>query len=186
MRWHGRGGQGVWSISNILAEAAIREGKYAQSFPTFGPERSGAPLAAFTRISDEEIEIRSGIYEPDAVVVLDNSLVGSENFIYGLKCGGVLLLNYALGVGIKKLSNLVKSDLTRYRVYVVPATELALKFLGRPITNTSLLGALIKVLPVVKLEVVEEVIKDRFKGPLAEKNIEVLRSSFECVSYVGE
>ncbi|MCC6022045.1 MAG: 2-oxoacid:acceptor oxidoreductase family protein, partial [Desulfurococcaceae archaeon] len=94
MRWHGRGGQGVWTVSNLLAEAAIREGKYAQSFPTFGPERMGAPIAAFTRISDSEIEIHSDIYEPDVVVVLDSTLVGYEDFISGLKSGGVLLINF--------------------------------------------------------------------------------------------
>ncbi|MEM0453093.1 MAG: 2-oxoacid:acceptor oxidoreductase family protein [Sulfolobales archaeon] len=186
MRWHGRGGQGVWSISNILAEAAIREGKYAQSFPTFGPERMGAPVAAFTRISEDEISIHSGIYQPDAVVVLDSSLIGSENFVHGLKPGGVLLLNYPSDINIKELSNLIRNDLSAYKVYVLPATELALKLLGRPITNTSMLGALLKVLPVVRFDAVEEVIRGRFKGPVAEKNIEVLRKSYESVVYVRD
>ncbi len=167
-----------------MAEAAIREGKYAQSFPAFGPERMGAPVTAFTRISDEEIDVHSGIYEPDVVVVLDSSLVGAEDFIHGLKQDGVLLLNYGSDIGVRKLSDLVGRDLTKYKVYVIPATELALRILGRPITNTSLLGALLRVLPIVRLEVVEEVIRERFKGSASEKNIEIIKISYERVCHV--
>ncbi len=119
-------------------------------------------------------------------MVLDSSLVGSENFVYGLKRGGVLLLNYVIGVSIRELSNLVGVDLTQYKVFVVPATDLALKILGRPITNTSLLGALLRVLPVVRLDVVEEVVMERFKGLIAKKNVELLKTSYGCVTHVGE
>lgn len=146
----------------------------------------GAPVTAFTRISDEEIYIRSGIYQPDAVVILDSSLIGSENFVSGLKQEGTLLLNYHSGVSIRKLSELIRHDLSMYKVYVLPATDIALKTLGRPITNTAMLGALLKVLPVVKIESVEEIIKERFKGPVAEKNIEILKNSYGSVAYVGD
>ncbi len=185
IRWHGRGGQGVWTVSNLLAEAVIKEGKYAQSFPTFGPERMGAPIAAFTRLADEPIDIHSEVYEPDAVVVLDDSLVGSEDFTYGLKDGGILLLNTGTHTGARGVSKLTNYDLSRYKVYGVPATEISIKFLRRAITNTAMLGALIRVLPVVRLDTVIDVIRERFKGPLAEANVNVVRTAFEGVEYVA-
>lgn len=180
IRWHGRGGQGVWTVSNFLAEAAIKEGKYAQSFPTFGPERMGAPVAAFTRISDEVIEIHSSIYEPDAVVVLDSSLIGYEDFISGLKDGGILLVS-DVKLGLRKLSEIVNHDLSKYKVYTLPASELALKYLRRAVTNTAMLGALVRVLPIVKLETVVEVIRERFRGVLAEANVSVVKAAYEEV-----
>ncbi len=178
IRWHGRGGQGVWTASNILAEAAIREGKHAQSFPTFGPERMGAPIMAFTRISDDVIEVHSGIYEPDVVVVLDPTLLGTINVLEGLKKDGVLILNYK-STDIEKLSRLMGAKLRNYKTYVVSATEIAIKILGRGITNTAMLGALVKVIPLVNLDTIFEVVKERFRAPIAEKNIEVIKAAYE-------
>jgi len=178
IRWHGRGGQGVWTASNILAEAAIREGKHAQSFPTFGPERMGAPIMAFTRISDEVIEVHSGVYEPDIVVVLDPTLLGTINVLEGLKKGGLLVLNYRSS-NVEELTRLLGSELRNYRMYVVPATEIAVKILGRGITNTAMLGALVKASPIVKLNTIFDVVKERFRGPIAEKNIEVIKAAYE-------
>jgi len=88
VRWHGRGGQGAVTSVELLAQAAIAAGKYAQGFPSFGPERRGAPVAAFTRVADKKINVRSGIYEPDVVLVLDSSLIGLVNVLDGLKPGG--------------------------------------------------------------------------------------------------
>jgi len=178
IRWHGRGGQGVWTASNILAEAAIREGKHAQSFPTFGPERMGAPIMAFTRISDDVIEVHSGIYEPDVVVVLDPTLLGTINVLEGLKKDGVLILNYK-STDIEELSRLMGANLRNYKTYVVSATEIAIKILGRGITNTAMLGALVKVIPLVNLDTIFEVVKERFRAPIAEKNIEVIKAAYE-------
>ena len=178
IRWHGRGGQGVWTASNILAEAAIREGKHAQSFPTFGPERMGAPIMAFTRISGDVIEVHSGIYEPDVVVVLDPTLLGTINVLEGLKKDGLLILNYK-STDIEELSRLMGAELRNYKTYVVSATEIAIKILGRGITNTAMLGALVKVIPLVKLDTIFEVVKERFRGPIAEKNIEVIKAAYE-------
>jgi len=178
IRWHGRGGQGVWTASNILAEAAIREGKHAQSFPTFGPERMGAPIMAFTRISDDVIEVHSGIYEPDVVVVLDPTLLGTINVLEGLKKDGVLILNYK-STDIEELSRLMGAKLRNYKTYVVSATEIAIKILGRGITNTAMLGALVKVIPLVNLDTIFEVVKERFRAPIAEKNIEVIKAAYE-------
>ena len=178
IRWHGRGGQGVWTASNILAEAAIREGKHAQSFPTFGPERMGAPIMAFTRISDDVIEVHSGVYEPDIVVVLDPTLLGTINVLEGLKKGGLLVLNYKSS-NVEELTHLLGSELRNYKTYVVSATEIAVKILGRGITNTAMLGALVKASPIVKLDTIFDVVKERFRGPIAEKNIEVIKAAYE-------
>jgi len=93
VRWHGRGGQGAVTSVELLAVAAIGAGKYAQGFPSFGPERRGAPIAAFSRIDEKKIKVRSGIYEPDVVIVLDASLIGLVNVIDGLKPGGKLIVN---------------------------------------------------------------------------------------------
>ena len=95
VRWHGRGGQGAWTASNLLAMAVSYEGKYVQSFPAFGPERSGAPVLAFTRISDEPIDLHSMVYEPDIVVVLDYTLLGSRAIVEGLKKNGYIIINYS-------------------------------------------------------------------------------------------
>jgi pyruvate ferredoxin oxidoreductase gamma subunit len=174
IRWHGRGGQGVWTASNLLAMAASFEGKYVQSFPAFGPERSGAPLVAFTRISDEPIEIHSMIYEPDMVVVLDYTLLGSRAILEVLKKNGLIVTNYAGDMGKVHESIGIGKD-SGYKVYVCPASELALEILKRPITNTAMLGALLKVQPIVKLESVFKAIQERFPGPIAEKNIELVK-----------
>ncbi len=177
VRWHGRGGQGAWTASNLLAMAVSYEGKYVQSFPAFGPERSGAPVLAFTRISDEPIDLHSMVYEPDIVVVLDYTLLGSRAIVEGLKKNGIIITNYVSdpstvydAIGISK---------GEYRVYTCPASELALEILKRPITNTAMLGALLKAQPLVKLESVFKAIQVRFPGPIAEKNIELVKRAYE-------
>jgi len=176
IRWHGRGGQGAWTASNIVAAAAAMEGRYVQSFPAFGPERSGAPMLSFTRISDEPIEIHSMIYEPDIAVVLDYTLL-SPNIVSGLKKGGAVITNYAgnpeqvLGkLGIRK------GD---YRVILVPASKLALEILRANITNTAMIGGLLKHGGIVGWESVEKAVKARFKGPVAEKNLALIRKAYE-------
>ena len=182
IRWHGRGGQGVWTASNILAMAAMLEGKHVQSFPTFGPERSGAPLMAFTRISNEPIEIHSMIYKPDIVVVLDPTLLGSVNVIEGLKKNGKIVVNFEGSkedvygsLGIRE---------GEYRVFTVPATKIAIEILGRAITNTAMISALLKAEPIVSIENVEKAIKERFKGKLAEQNIQLIRRAYELTKEV--
>ncbi|RLG44920.1 MAG: pyruvate synthase subunit porC [Thermoproteota archaeon] len=176
VRWHGRGGQGVWTASNLLAMAALKEGKYVQSFPTFGPERMGAPIMAFTRISDEPIELHCSVYEPDIVVVLDPTLLG-PGIIEGLKPNGFIIANFP-----RELDELIKVlgiSKGQYKVYAVNATEVAVKILKRGITNTAMLGALVKATGIVKLESVFDVIKERFSGVIAERNIEVVKVTYE-------
>lgn len=177
VRWHGRGGQGAWTASNLLAMAVALAGKHAQSFPAFGPERSGAPVLAFTRISDEPIEIHSMIYSPDIVVVLDPTLLASVNVASGLKKGGLIVVNYEGDAD--KLYKLLGVQRGEYRVWTTPASKLALEILKRNITNTAMIGALVKASNIVDLERVFEAIKERFPGPIAEKNMELVKRSYE-------
>jgi pyruvate ferredoxin oxidoreductase gamma subunit len=176
IRWHGRGGQGAWTASNIVAMAAALEGRHAQSFPAFGPERSGAPMLSFTRISDEPIEIHSMIYEPDIAIVLDYTLL-SPGLVSGLKRNGTIITNYAGSIDqvIGKLG-IKKGD---YRLILVPASKLALEILRANITNTAMIGGILKHGGVVRWESVEKAVRARFKGPVAEKNLALIKKAYE-------
>lgn len=177
IRWHGRGGQGVWTASNLLAMAATSAGKHTQSFPAFGPERSGAPVLAFTRISDEPIEIHSMVYNPDIVVVLDPTLLATIDVKAGLKEKGLLVINYE---GDKeKLYRSLGIEPGKYEVWVTPASRIALEILKRNITNTAMIGALVKATNIVDLDTVFKVVKERFPEPLAEKNIELIKKAYK-------
>jgi 2-oxoacid:acceptor oxidoreductase gamma subunit (pyruvate/2-ketoisovalerate family) len=174
VRWHGRGGQGAWTASELLARAVIHEGRYIQSFPEFGPERMGAPVAAFTRISTEPIKIHCAVYNPDVVAVLDPTLLKSVRVADGLSENGKIIINSRENVAeVRKMLNTDKGEL-----WVVPATEIAIKILGAPITNTAMLGAFARVTGTVKLESVEKVVKERFRVDLAEKNFAVIKESY--------
>jgi len=135
VRWHGRGGQGAVTSVELLALTAIGEGKYAQGFPSFGPERRGAPVAAFNRIDDHHIKVRSQIYNPDVVVVLDESLIGMVNVADGLKPEGVLIVNTAKTA--KEIAEITKF---KGKIATVDGSSIAWKELGVPITNTTMLG----------------------------------------------
>ena len=175
VRWHGRGGQGAVTSVEILAVAAIEEGKYAQGFPSFGPERRGAPVAAFNRVDNKRIKIRSGIYHPDAVVVLDESLIGLVNVADGLKQNGVLIVNTA-----KTAKELQKAIHFKGRIATVDATAIAREELGVPITNTTMLGALIKVIGIVELDSLKSPVEHRF-GRLAQKNLAAAKRAYNEV-----
>ncbi len=176
IRFHGRGGQGAVTSAEILAISAINSGKYAQAFPSFGPERRGAPVIAFSRISDERILNRTKIYEPDIVVVLDSSIMSIVNVIEGLKENGTIVVNTA------KSPEELKKEFGRddIKVGTVNATKIAIDVIGRPITNIVMLGALLKVEPIIDLEAVFEPLKDRF-GKIADKNIEASKLAYEQV-----
>ena len=175
IRWHGRGGQGAFTSVEMLTLAAIGEGKYAQGFPSFGPERRRAPVAAFTRIDDKQIKVRSAIYNPDVVVVLDSSLIGLVNITEGLKPDGTLVINTTQSPEkLKKVLNF------KGRVATVDASKIAWEKLGIPITNTTMLGALIKVLKIVKLDSVKAPLEHRF-GRIAHKNLAALEKAYEEV-----
>ncbi len=175
IRWHGRGGQGAVTSVELLALAAIEEGKYAQGFPAFGPERRGAPVMAYNRVSEKPIKIRSGIYNPDVVVVLDPSLVGLVNVTDGLKPDGLLIINTS------KPAPVIREQLKyKGKLATVDATHIAREELGVPIANTTMLGAVMKATKVLKLESLNEPIEERF-GKIAYKNKNALKRAFDDV-----
>ena len=174
IRWHGRGGQGAVTSAELLARAAISEGKYAQAFPSFGPERRGAPVLAFDRISGKEpIRVRAAITEPDAVVVLDSGLIRIVNVTSGLKEGGMVIINTR-----RSLEDVATEFGNKWRLAVVNATTIAQELLGVNIVNTTMLGALLKATSVVKVESLFKPLEDRF-GRLAERNINAMKKAFE-------
>ncbi|MFP3950577.1 MAG: 2-oxoacid:acceptor oxidoreductase family protein [Candidatus Bathyarchaeia archaeon] len=176
VRFHGRGGQGAWTASLLLAQAGLKEEKNIQSFPAFGPERAGAPISAFTRISDDKIQIHSSIYEPDVVVVLDPTLLG-PSVAEGIKKGTKLIVNTTMS-GDTVRENL---GLSGIETWLLDATKLAMDKLGRPITNTAMLGAVIRATEIVELDSLIEAVRDRFSGKIGEANVELIRSAYKEV-----
>ncbi len=174
-RWHGRGGQGAWTASEILARAAVHEGKYIQSFPEFGPERMGAPVKAYTRISDEPIRLHCAVYNPQVAAVMDPTLLATVPVIEGLDETGILIVN------TPKEPKAIKEELkmTGGSVWTVPATDIAIRILGREITNTAMLGVVARATGIVKMESIEKAVKERFPEPLAEKNIGVIKEAYK-------
>jgi 2-oxoacid:acceptor oxidoreductase gamma subunit (pyruvate/2-ketoisovalerate family) len=177
IRWHGRGGQGAWTASELLARAAICEGKYIQSFPEFGPERMGAPVSAYTRISTVPIRIHCAIYNPDVVVVLDPTLLKTVPVTEGLGEEGMIIVNS------KEKPSEIRSMLnfSKGKVWTVPATEIAIKFLGVPITSTAMLGAVARTTGVVSIKSIEKSVMERFRRDVAEKNFAVIKEAYEEV-----
>jgi pyruvate ferredoxin oxidoreductase gamma subunit len=174
IRWHGRGGQGAVTSTELLAQAAINEGKYAQAFPAFGPERRGAPVMAFVRVNESKpILIRTEITEPDVVVILDPSLLRTVNVTSGLKANGMLVINTK-----KQLEEIKKEFGLKWSLAIVDATKIARELLGVPIVNTSMIGALIRAIEIVKLESLWELLKQRF-GRLADRNISAMQRAYE-------
>jgi len=174
IRWHGRGGQGAVTSAELLAQAAISEGKYAHAFPSFGPERRGAPVLAFVRISSEHpIKIRAEITQPDIVVVLDPSLLRIVNVTSGLKANGMVIIN------TRKQAEQVRQEFDiNYSLVTIDATSIAREILGVPITNTTMVGALVRATGVVKLESLFEPLNHRF-GRLAERNIDTMKRAYQ-------
>jgi len=174
IRWHGRGGQGAVTSAELLARAAINEGKYAQAFPSFGAERRGAPVLAFVRISENApIRIRAEVAEPDVVVVLDSGLLRIVDVTSGLKDKGTFVVN------TKKPAEEIASEFgAKWRLATVDASKIAQELLGVPITNTTMVGALIKATGVIELESLVKPLKERF-GRLAERNINAMKRAYE-------
>ena len=176
VRWHGRGGQGAVASVELLAQAAIAAGKYAQGFPSFGPERRGAPVAAFTRVADKKINVRSGIYEPDVVLVLDSSLIGLVNVLDGLKPGGKLIVNTH-----KTPEEIRKALDYKGTLAIVDGTGIARKEMGVPIANTTMIGALLKVTGIMELDAMKESIEHRF-GRIAQKNLNAMKRAYDEIT----
>jgi len=177
IRLHGRGGQGAVTSAELVAEAAINEGKYAQAFPSFGPERRGAPVRAFIRVDTEPIRLRNEVEEPDVVMVLDPTLTSVVNVLEGLKDKGIVIVNTSKsGAEIKKELGI------QCRVATVNATKIASETIGRPIANTTMIGALVKTTGLIDVGSLREVFAHRF-GKLGEKNFASCKRAFEetCV-----
>lgn len=173
IRVHGRGGQGAVTSTELIALAAINEGKYAQAFPSFGPERRGAPVMAFARISDAPIRTREKVYTPDIVVVLDPTILKIVDVTAGLKKNGMVVLNTA-----KDEKELRKTFGIKAKMSLVDATGIAMKHIGRPITNTTMLGALIKASDIVDIKSMKKPLKERF-GRIAEKNLNAMGEAYQ-------
>lgn len=164
--WHGRGGQGLVTANEILAETAISSGKYVKAFPEFGPERMGAPIRGFTRISDEPIRVHSQVYDPDVVVIMDGTLVGKVDVTRGLKKTSIIVANYSGSPG--ELQNALGTDA---ECHTLDANKVAIEEIGKPMVNTVMLGALVKASPLVPYDLLEDQITTKFTGKLPDKVI---------------
>ncbi len=165
IRWHGRGGQGAKTASLLLADAAFNTGKYIQGFPEYGPERMGAPITAYNRISTEPITIHSNIYEPDYVVVVDDTLLDSVDVTAGLKKEGAIVINTT------KDADYIKSKLKNYEgeIYTVDARKISLETLGKYFPNTPMLAAIVKVSKIMTDEELINDMEGSFKHKFAKK-----------------
>ena len=175
IRWHGRAGQGIVTAGELLAQTALDDGKYFQAFPDYGPERMGAPIKAFTRISDEPIYIYCSIVNPDAVVVTDPTLIGVVDVTEGLKDDGVLVANTQLSP--EQVRRKIKYD--KAVVYTVDATSIAMEALGKNITNTPMLGALLRAMEMISKDSVMHEIKKRLGGKFSPAVVEANLRAFE-------
>lgn len=184
VRIHGRGGQGVVTAAELLAQAAFSEGRHAQAFPSFGSERTGAPVVAFCRIADEAIRVREPVMAPDALIVQDETLLHGVDVFNGLLPTGYVLINSMrtfTELGLGQFASATN------RFVTVPATELALEHLGRPVPNAVLLGAFAALTQVVSLASVVDAIGAKFKGKLAEGNSAAATAAYVFVqSQLGD
>ena len=178
VRLHGRGGQGAVTAAELVAQAAIASDKFAQGFPNFGPERRGAPVMAFLRVSDQPIYLRERIEEPDVVIVLDHSLIGMVDVTEGLAPGGTVVINAS-----PEKSKILEALSQCYRVAVVDASRIAMETLGVPITNTAIIGALVRAMDTVALEALEAPVNKRFDR-LAAKNLAAMQAAFEQTTII--
>ncbi len=165
IRWHGRGGQGAKTASLLLADAAFNTGKYIQGFPEYGPERMGAPITAYNRISDTPITVHSNIYEPDYVVVVDDTLLESVNVTAGLKSTGAIVINTT------KSADYLKSVLKGYegKIYTIDARKVSMECLGKYFPNTPMLAAIVKVTGIMSDDAFIKDMEGSFKHKFAKK-----------------
>jgi pyruvate ferredoxin oxidoreductase gamma subunit len=171
IRFHGRGGQGAVTAAEILAKAAFEDGKYCQAFPFFGAERKGAPVMAFSRINDSPIRRRYQVYNPDYVIVLDDTLLEAVDVLSGLKEDGKVIINAKDNVNLGK----------NVESYTIDATGIALDILGVPIVNTVMLGAFAGATEVVTLDSIINVTKETFPGKIGEKNAKAAQMAYEKI-----
>jgi pyruvate ferredoxin oxidoreductase gamma subunit len=185
VRIHGRGGQGVVTAAEMLSIAAFEQGRHAQAFPSFGSERTGAPVVAFCRIDDKEIRLREPILQPDVLIVQDPTLLHQVDVFQGLVPDGYVLINSRRSfdeLGLGEIAQRFRHE----RLICVPATEIALEHLGRPLPNAVLLGGFAALAGLVSLDAVVHAIRDTFTGQVAEGNIAAATAAHEYVRRVCE
>jgi pyruvate ferredoxin oxidoreductase gamma subunit len=180
VRIHGRGGQGVVTAAEMLSVAAFLEDRHAQAFPTFGSERTGAPVVSFCRIDDKPIRTREPIAEPDALIVQDPTLLHQVKLFEGLTADGYILINTTRSFAELGLGDLAE-QFRPERLSTVPAKELAREHVGRPIPNAALLGGFAALTGQITIDSVEAAIRDRFTGALADGNAAAAAAAFDYV-----
>lgn len=174
IRIHGRGGQGVVTAAELIAQAAFQDGKVVQAFPSFGSERMGSPVQSFVRTSNGKIRSRNQILNPDYVIVQDATLLGAIDVLAGIKSGGTIIVNTEEGPEQLNLK-------TEASIFTLPASKLALEIIGKPIPNTALLGAFAAATGEISLEGIKKSIQARFPGEAGEKNIHVAEKAYHLI-----
>ena len=180
VRIHGRGGQGVVTATEMLSIAAFDEGRHAQAFPSFGSERTGAPVVAFCRIDDKEIRLREPIMAPDALIIQDPTLLHQVDCFAGLKPDGYILINTNKTFEELGLADFVKSHRAD-RLCTVAATDISIKHVGRPVPNVPLLGGFAAISGLIRLESVIKAIEEKFSGKVAAGNIAAATEAYNIV-----
>ena len=180
VRIHGRGGQGVVTASELLSVAAFDEGRHAQAFPTFGSERTGAPVVSFCRIDEKEIRTREPVSHPDAVIIQDPTLLHQVDLFGGLDTDGYILLNSERDFDELGMGEFI-AGFRPERVRTMPATKIAREHLGRPMPNSVLLGGFAGLCDVIELDAVTQALRDRFPGRLGDMNTAAATAACEHV-----
>jgi len=168
IRIHGRGGQGAVTTAELIAIAAFKDGKFSQAVPNFGPERRGSPVEAYCRLSKEFITLRTQVYDPDYVIVLDDSLPSVVDITRGLTKEGMILINSE-----------EKKRFGSFPAYTVDANRIAMDVLGKPIVNTVMLGAFAKATKLITLKSLVEAIGERFEGAVRDSNVKAIKRAYE-------
>jgi pyruvate ferredoxin oxidoreductase gamma subunit len=180
VRIHGRGGQGVVTGAEMLSIAAFLQGSYAQAFPSFGSERMGAPVVSFCRISDREIRLREPVMQPDALIIQDPTLLHQVDVFNGLKLDGYVLINTSRSFDELGISDIATGRRAE-RMCTVPANDLALKHVGRPLPNATLLGGFSALSGLITLDSVADAVREKFSGKVADDNIAAATAAYDFV-----
>jgi len=178
IRIHARAGQGAITTATLLGYAYFLKGMYPYAFPSFGAARMGAPMNAFVRVDSKPVRLRSQIYEPDYILIMDPTLMRGFNCLSGLKDKGVVVINDKEGASLPKVSATQKAC-------VVPANDIAMKYIGRPLGNTALIGAFAAATGELDLETLLEAIRHRFTGKAQEANLSAIKEGFQFVKNIG-
>lgn len=174
IRIHARAGQGAITTAALLGDAYFLKGVYPYAFPHFGAARMGAPMNAFVRVDTKPVRLRSQIYEPDYIVIVDATLMRGFNCLSGLKDNGIVLVNQRQGMEPPKVN-------ARQKAYLVPANDIALKTIGRPLGNTALLGAYAAATGDINLDNLIDAVRNRFSGKIQDANVEAVKQGFDFI-----